>query len=123
MKRKYTNIYGEIGFGTKVAEFVEIGGEVGTNCSIQAFVFIPPGVTIMNNVFIGPGTVFTNDKHPKAQGKWRKWYTLVENDVSIGANCTILPGVEIHKGAIIGAGSVVTKDVPKGGLWIGNKLV
>ena len=118
-KRKYQNIYGKIGKRNKIAEFVEIGGEVGDGCSIQAFVFIPKGVQIMNKVFIGPHTCFTNDKYPKAQGDWEQLETIVEDEVSIGANCTILPGIHIHKRAVIGAGSVVTKDIPEGGKWIG----
>lgn len=98
-----------------------IGGKVkiGDKCKIQAFCFIPDGVTLGNNVFLGPSVVFTNDKHPPSGRKgWSE--TKVEDGVSIGANATILPGLTIGRGAMIGAGSVVTKNVPSGETWVGN---
>lgn len=117
--RKYSNIYGKIGKGTRYAEFVEIGGIVGEDCSIQAFAYIPPGVEIGNNVFIGPRATFTNDKYPPSKGKhWAK--TIVEDEVSIGAGAVILPGVTIHRSAIVGAGAVVTRDVPENAIVVGN---
>ena len=92
--------------------------EIGDGSKIQAFAFIPNGVTIGKNVFVGPHVCFTNDKFPKAQGDWKQLETIVEDDVSIGANSTILPGITLHKGCRIAAHSVVTKDVPKGELWL-----
>lgn len=119
MNRKFTNIYGTVGERTKVAEFVEIGGQVGDDCSIQAFSYIPPGVVIGNNVFVGPRATFTNDKYPPSGGEhWKT--TVVEDGASIGAGAIILPGVVIGKGAMVGAGAVVTKDVPAGQLVVGN---
>lgn len=116
------NFWGKNRFGQncKFGEFVDIGGvEFGDNCKIQAFCAIPPGWHFGNNVFIGQGVVFINDKHPKAIGDWQCVGGYVEDDVSIGSNCTIFP-VRIGKGAIIGAGSVLTKDVPPGETWFGN---
>lgn len=115
------NIWGPavVGNETEIGAYTEISGIVGENCKIQAFVFIPYGVTIGNRVFIGPHVIFTNDKNPNSKDEWTKSSTFVEDDVSIGANATILP-VNIGKGAIIGAGSVVTKDVPAGETWVGN---
>jgi len=120
----HQNIYNsEVGEGTKVGCYTEIGNaKVGKNCKIQAFVFICEGVTIEDEVFIGPHTCFTNDLYPKATGEWQCRETLVKKGASIGANCTILCGVTIGEGAIIGCGSVVTKDVPNNGKWIGVKL-
>jgi UDP-2-acetamido-3-amino-2,3-dideoxy-glucuronate N-acetyltransferase len=104
-------IYPESWIGKKVV--------MGDGCSVQAFAFIPDGVTIGNNVFIGPNATFTNDKYPPSRGKhWKN--TLVGDNVSIGAGAVILPGIKIGNGAIIGAGAVVTKDVPAGETWIGN---
>src|SRR3990167_816644 len=118
------NIWGRpyIGKGTKIAAFVEIGDNVviGKNCKIQAFTFIPPGVTIEDNVFIGPHVCFTNDKHPKAQEKWEQKKTIIKRGSSIGANATILPGIEIGEEATICAGSVVLCNVPRGETWAGN---
>ena len=118
----YQNIWGNavIGANTKIGAFVDIGGcEIGENCSIQAFVSIPPGWKIGNNVFIGPGVRFANDKYPKADGDWELTQGIVEDNVTIGINSTILP-VHIGKGAFIGAGSLVTKDIPPGEVWYGS---
>jgi acetyltransferase-like isoleucine patch superfamily enzyme len=118
-----TNIYGKgrIGSRTKIANFVEIGDpDIGEECKIEAFVYIPPGVHISNNVFIGPHVCFTNDKHPSAGETWEKLETFIFDRVSIGANATILPGITIGQGAVIGAGAVVTKNVVAWSTVIGN---
>ena len=114
----------EIGDNCKVGKFVEIGGaKIGNNCKIEAFAFIPPGVTIEDDVFIGPHACFTNDLYPRAvprEGRWELVKTLVKKGASIGANSTIVCGVTIGKYAMVGAGSVVTKDVPDHTLVVGN---
>ena len=78
----------------------------------------------VGEVFVGPGTVFTNDLFPNAEeanrGQWAMVETHVGDGVAIGANCTILCGFTIGKGALIGAGSVVTKDVPPYAIVAGN---
>jgi len=113
-----------IGDNTKVAKFVEIGdgAKIGCDCKIEAFAFIPPGVTIEDDVFIGPHACFTNDLYPRAKPArdWKPVKTLVKKGASIGANATIICGVTIGKGAMVGAGSVVTKDVPDYALVAGN---
>jgi acetyltransferase-like isoleucine patch superfamily enzyme len=125
------NLYGcEIGDNTKIGAFVEIGRKVkiGKNCKIQAFAFIPEGITIEDNVFIGPHVCFTNDKFPRAtvagklQGEteWKIEETLIEEGASIGANATILCGVSIGRNSLVAAGSVVTKNVPADTLVAGN---
>lgn len=86
----------------------------------KAFVFIPTGVTIEDNVFVAPGVIFTNDKHPRVSGKWKLLPIKVKEGASIGAGAVILPGITIGKKAIIGAGSVVTKDVPDNAIVAGN---
>jgi UDP-2-acetamido-3-amino-2,3-dideoxy-glucuronate N-acetyltransferase len=90
---------------------------VGDGCKIQAFAFIPDGVVLEENVFIGPGVVFTNDVYPPSQ-EWKA--TTVEKGASIGANATIIAGVTIGAGSLVGAGSVVTKDVAPGMIVAGN---
>lgn len=117
------NIYNStIGKNCRIGKFVEIGGsKVGDDCKIEAYVFIPPGVTIGNHVFIGPHVCFTNDKWPRANsGEWKVCRTVVEDDVSIGANCTILSGITLRKGAMVGAGSVVCKNVMEKSLVYGD---
>jgi acetyltransferase-like isoleucine patch superfamily enzyme len=119
------NLYGcEIGDGSRIGSFVEIGRgvRIGRNVKVQAFVFLPTGVTIEDNVFIGPHACFTNDVYPRASttdgrqksaADWHLVPTLVRSGASIGANATILCGVTIGRNAIVGAGAVVTKDVPE----------
>lgn len=113
-----TNLYGtfEIGEGTTVGAFCDIGGKIGKNCKIQAGVKIPPLVSIGDNVFIGADTVFTNDKYPPSNNLEE---TFVGYGAMIGANCTILPGLTIGKNSKLGAGSVLTKDLPIGETWVG----
>ena len=102
---------------------MEIGNgvKIGSNCKIQAFVFIPPGVCIEDNVFVGPHACFTNDKHPALkQEKWQIAKTLVKQGAVIGAGAIILPGITIGENSMVGAGSVVTKDMPPNETWCGN---
>lgn len=118
------NLYGcEIGDGTKIGAFVEIRKQVrvGSNVKIQAFAFVPEGVTIGDGVFIGPHVCFTNDKYPQAVNQdgsllsdndWELVPTIVKKGANIGANSTILCGVTIGEHALVGAGAVVTRDVP-----------
>ena len=117
------NLYNcQIGKNCKIDAYVYIeeGVVIGDNCKIRPFVFIPTGVSIDNNVLIAPGVVFTNDKHPRAQGQWTLMPIHVKEGASIGAGAVILPGVSVGKGAIVGAGSVVTKDVPDNAIVAGN---
>lgn len=90
---------------------------IGHRVKIQAFAFIPNGVTIEDDVFIGPHVCFTNDRHPPSTN-WEQ--TVVKKGAAIGANATILPGVTIGEDALVGAGAVVTCDIPKGEVWTGN---
>ena len=117
----FTNVHrnAHLGENLKIHEYVWIGEEViiGANCSIQAFVFIPNGVRIGDNVFIGPRVTFLNDKHPPSD-EWLE--TIVQDGVSIGGAATILPGVVLGRGCVIGAGSVVTKDVWPNTTVVGN---
>jgi len=97
-------------------------------CRIQAFAFIPEGVTLEDNVFIGPHVCFSNDRFPRAtvsgrpqqETDWKVEDTLVMEGASVGANATILCGITIGRNALIGAGSVVTKDVPPNVIVAGN---
>lgn len=109
----------KIGKGSRIHAPVWIGDsvEIGKNVKIQAFAFLPEGVKLEDNVFIGPAVVFTNDKRPPSD-KWLK--TIVKKGASIGANATIVCGITIGKKSLIGAGSVVTHDVPDGEVWVGN---
>lgn len=110
----------DIGEGSVLHSHIWIGQDVkiGKRCKIQAFSFIPDGVTLEDDVFVGPGVKFLNDLYPPSKGKyWRK--TLVKKGASIGGSATILPGVTIGENARIGAGAVVTRSVPAGETWVG----
>lgn len=91
---------------------------IGNRCKVQAFAFLPDGVTLGDDVFVGPGAKFTNDRYPPSGGNWQQ--TIVEDGVSIGANATILSGILIGKGSRIGAGAMVTKNVKPGSKIYGN---
>lgn len=120
------NLYGcEIGDETRIGAFVEIqiGAKVGARCKISSHGFICEGVTIEDEVFVGHGVMFTNDRHPRAttaQGRpqgasdWTLERTHIGRGASIGSNATLLCGVKVGAGATIGAGAVVTRDVPPG---------
>jgi len=112
----------EIGEGTKIDAFVYIeeGVKIGRNVKIRPFTFIPTGVVIEDDVFIGPNVTFTNDKRPKVRGDWELLQTIVKRGAAIGAGAVILPGVTIGEFALVGAGAVVTKDVPPKAIVVGN---
>lgn len=112
------NLYGcELGDETKVGPFVEIqkGARIGRRCKISSHSFICEGVTIEDEVFVGHGVMFINDRVPSATAAdWKLETTLVGRGASIGTAATIMCGITIGAGALIGAGAVVTHDVPEG---------
>lgn len=122
----FVNAYGcEIGDETRVGAFVEIqkGVKIGRRCKISSHSFLCEGVTVEDNVFIGHGVMFTNDKYPRAvnadgssqtETDWTVVPIVVKSGASIGSNATILAGVTIGENAMIGAGAVVTRDVADG---------
>jgi acetyltransferase-like isoleucine patch superfamily enzyme len=94
---------------------------IGDSCKIQNSVSIYQGVTLEDEVFIGPNACFTNDKVPRAfNANWTVVPTKVRHGASIGANATIICGVEIGEFAMVAAGSVVTKSVEAYALVAGN---
>lgn len=94
---------------------------IGDGCRIQNNVSIYDGVTLEDDVFLGPSCVFTNVKHPRAHVPRRDQFapTLVRKGATIGANATILCGVTIGEYAMVGAGAVITADVPPHSLIVG----
>ncbi len=123
--RDLVNLYGcHVGAGTKIGAFVEIqkGATVGRNCKVSSHSFVCEGVTIEDDVFVGHGVMFINDRHPRAtvegrlqtEADWSVVPTRVCRGASIGSGAAILCGVTIGEGALVGAGAVVTRDVPAG---------
>jgi UDP-2-acetamido-3-amino-2,3-dideoxy-glucuronate N-acetyltransferase len=127
----FVNLYGcEIGDESKIGAFVEIqnGAKVGRRVKVSSHTFICEGVTIEDEVLIGHGVMFINDKYPRAttadgelqsEADWVCIPTLVKQGASIGSNATIMCGVTIGERAMVGAGSVVTHDVPDGAVVAG----
>ena len=128
----FVNLYGcEIGDESKIGTFVEIqrGVRIGRRVKISSHTFICEGVQIEDQVFVGHGVTFINDKYPRATTSsgelqsdrdWTVVPTVVRRGASIGSGSTILCGVEIGERAIVGAGSVVTRNVPAGAIVAGN---
>ncbi len=117
------NLYGcAIGDETRIGPFVEIqrGARIGRRCKISSHTFICEGVTIDDEVFVGHGVMFTNDRFPRATAEdWKLVPTRVESGASIGSGAVILCGVTIGAHALVGAGAVVTHDVPAGAVVAG----
>ena len=119
------NLYGcSIGDGTKIGAFVEIqkNATIGRMCKISSHTFVCEGVVIEDEVFVGHGVMFVNDRHPRAtagrrlqtEADWQVVPTRVCRGASIGSGAAILCGITIGEGAMVGAGAVVTRDVPAG---------
>ena len=117
------NLYGcDVGDGTTIGAFVEIqkNASVGCHCKISSHTFICEGVSIEDDVFVGHGVMFINDRYPRATAAgrlqteldWRVIPTRVCRGASIGSGAVIMCGVTIGARALVGAGAVVTHDVP-----------
>jgi dTDP-4-amino-4,6-dideoxygalactose transaminase/acetyltransferase-like isoleucine patch superfamily enzyme len=129
---RFINLYGcEIGDETKIGTFVEVqkNASIGKHCKISSHTFVCEGVSIEDNVFIGHGVMFINDRYPRAttadgklqtEADWKVERTVVRKGASIGSGATILANVCIGENAIVGAGSTVTKDVPAYAIVAGN---
>jgi acetyltransferase-like isoleucine patch superfamily enzyme len=101
--------------------YLDANTVVGSRVKIQNNVSVYQGVTIEDEVFVGPCVVFTNDLRPRAQNPdWTITPTLIRRGASIGANATLICGIEVGEGAMIAAGSVVTKNVEPYQLVAGN---
>lgn len=130
-----------VGEGTRVWGFVHVfaGAVIGCDCNICEHVLIEnnvvvgdrvtvkcgvqlwDGVTLEDDVFVGPNATFTNDPFPRSRQHLKEYpKTVIRKGASIGANATILPGVTVGIGAMVGAGAVVTRNVPPHAIVVGN---
>jgi acetyltransferase-like isoleucine patch superfamily enzyme len=128
----FANLYGcQIGDDCFIGPFVEIqvGARLGRAVKVQSHSFICTGVDIGDEVFVGHGVMFINDRLPRSTGDdgrlktasdWTCEPTVVGRRASLGSNCTIMCGLTIGEDALVGAGSVVTKDVPPRAVVAGN---
>jgi acetyltransferase-like isoleucine patch superfamily enzyme len=111
--------------------FVEAGARIGHRVTIKNHVLVWDGVTIEDDVFVGPAVVFTNDRYPRSprmpgldshyrdEQNWLE-RTRVCRGASLGARSVVMCGVTIGAFATVGAGSVVTRDVPAHALVVGH---
>jgi len=128
-----------IRFGTHIGEECIIGEKtyiaydvrIGNRVKINALVYICTAVTIEDGVMISAGTIFTNDRFPRATTPDLKQLrssapdehtlpTLVQAGATIGAGCIIGNDLTIGRWAMVGMGSVVTKSVPPFHLVLGH---
>ena len=121
--RDLVNLYGcVIGDDTKIGAFVEIqkNATIGNRCKVSSHSFVCEGVAIEDDVFIGHGVMFINDRYPRAstdgklqtESDWQVVPTRIARGASIGSGAVIMCGVTVGAGAMVGAGAVVTHDVP-----------
>lgn len=116
-----------VGEKSYIAYDVEIGDKV----KINAHVYICAGVRIGDGVMVSAGTIFTNDRFPRAtdsdleslrpsEPDSETLRTVVADGATIGAGAIVGPGIEIGRWCMVGMGSVVTKSVADFHLVAGN---
>ena len=127
----FVNLYGcRIGSDTRLGTFVEVqrDAHIGSRCKISSHTFICSGVVIEDEVFIGHGVMFINDRYPRAvnpegslqtENDWIMEKTVIRRGASIGSGAIIMCGVEIGAGALVAAGALVTRDVPANATVLG----
>jgi len=88
---------------------------IGQHC----FLHSAGGLTIGNNVGIGPGVRIHTARHieqgrvvPIVFAPVEDAPVVIEEDADLGIGSIVMPGVRVGRGAQIGAGAVVTQDVP-----------
>jgi acetyltransferase-like isoleucine patch superfamily enzyme len=97
---------------------IDYGCRIGSDVKIHTSVYVAQFTVIEDEVFLAPGVMIANDKHPIDPTNLRG--PTIRRGAVIGINSTILPGLEIGAGATVGAGSVVTTDVAPGALVYGS---
>lgn len=101
--------------------YIDHAVRIGDRCKVQNSVSVYNGVTLEDDVFVGPNVAFTNDKVPRAfNAEWKITPTLVREGASIGANATIVCGVELGEYCMVASGAVVTRSVAPYTLVMGN---
>lgn len=110
---------------------IAYGVFIGNRVKLNSLVYVCNGVTIEDGVMVSAGTIFTNDRFPRAATSDLKQLrssdpdehtqkTLVREGATIGAGCIIGSNLEIGRFAMVGMGSVVTRSVPDFHLVLGN---
>lgn len=97
---------------------IDYGCVIGNNVRIHTGVYVAQFTTIEDDVFLAPGVMIANDRHPICRDCLQG--PTIKRGARVGINSTLLPAIVIGEGALVGAGSVVTKDVPPGMVVAGN---
>ena len=128
----FVNLYRcENGDETKIGSLVEIqkNARIGARCKISSHTFICEGVALEDNIVIGHGVTFINNRYPGAtngsgqlKSDWNCEVTLFKRGASIGSGVTLLGGITVGENAMVGASSVVTGDVPANTTVAGNPV-
>ena len=122
-----SNIY--IGHYTILKGYYQNAMTIGNNTWIGqgCFFHSAGGITIENDVGIGPGVKIITSTHaledkmkPILHQRLKLEPVRVDAGSDIGVGAIILPGVRIHRGAQIGAGAVVTQDIPSHAIAVGS---
>lgn len=101
--------------------YIDVGVKIGNNVKIQNYVSVYRGVTVEDEVLLGPHMTFTNDLYPRAvNSDFIIYETLIKKGAAIGANATIVCGTTLNEYCMIAAGAVVLSDVPAFALVVGN---
>jgi len=109
--------------------YVDLNVRIGDRCKLQNSAFVFHGFTLEDGVFLGPGVMLLNDKHPRAinadgslktDSDWTVSEAVVRRGAAIGGGAVVLPGVTIGSFAMVGSGAVVTSEVPDHGIVFGN---
>jgi UDP-2-acetamido-3-amino-2,3-dideoxy-glucuronate N-acetyltransferase len=130
----------QIGPGTRIWAFAHVlrGAVIGADCNIcdhsyideavvigdrvtiKGQVAVIDGMTIEDDVFIGPNASFANDSYPRSKQPFQYEEIVLKRGATIGAGAILIPGVTVGEWAMVGAGAVVTKDVPPFAVVVGN---
>jgi len=127
--RRDTTIGDECVIGEKT--HIAYGVRIGHRCKLNSYVYVCTAVTLEDGVMVSAGTVFTNDRFPRAttpdlthlrssDPDEHTLPTLVREGATLGANCTVGNDLTIGRWAMVGMGSVVTRNVPDFALVVGN---
>jgi len=103
----FTSLYINYGKHTKIGKNVFIN----FNCTFLDL----GGITIDDNVLIGPNVSLLSEGHPVSSGdrhSLKVRHIHIKKNAWIGAGATILQGVIIGENSIVAAGAVVSQDVP-----------
>ena len=108
--------------------YIDVGVTVGANCKIQNYALVYAPANLADGVFIGPGAILTNDRHPRAitedgtlktSDDWMMQGVTVHRGAAIGAGAVVLGGVVVGEWATVGAGAVVIADVAPHAVMVG----